>query len=606
MPDLLTRAASLPLSSFDPESREIDAVLATETPVRRRDYDIGEYDEILVVSPQAIDASRMDAMALIDSHNAYTVAARLGTVVPGSLRFVGKTAVVRIKLSRNDKGEALFQDLVDGHRLSLSVGYKITKTEITAAEDGRVAVVRAATWIPLELSVVSIPADPAAMTRHEEKNMPQAIKQNDSRLSLTERRKLIGELAGVETRGFADEHREALDELARDTRGMTGDDLRDEYLAMRIRMEECAPTFPHSPMHHGSNNARAELDARQQALVSRFTGKPLEGDARRFAGASLLEHARGMLANTGVDVTGLSRDDVLERSYHTTSDFPALLTGTGNRVLMDAYDANQSPLKTVLSRSTTMSDFRAKSALKVTDAGLLEKINESGEITSTTRGEVTESYKLETFARMFSLSRQAIINDDLGAFGDWGVTAGRMAALTEASLLFKLLTANSGAGPKMGEDNQNLFHSSHGNLLAAAPISVDALSTARLAMRTQKALGSSVVAGIRPAYLLVGPKNETAAEKVLAQLTASEIGNVNPFSGKLELLVEPQIADNSWYVFAAPGTSAVLEYAYLSGAEGPQLATREGFDRLGTDFRCHLDFGCGALDYRGAIRNPGA
>jgi hypothetical protein len=543
-------------------------------------------------------------MALLDSHDAWSVESRLGTVVPGSLRFQGRTAVVRIKLSRNAKAEAIYQDLVDGHALGVSVGYRISKSEITESADGKAAVMRAIRWQPLELSVVAIPADAAATTREmENPEMPQAIKKE--RLSLVERRKLISELAGLGTSSFADEHRDALEALAQDSRGMSEREVRDEYLAMRARMDDETPTFPHSPARHDLTNTRAEVEARQAALVARLTGKPLEGDSRRFAGASLMDHARGLLARTGVDVTGLSRDDVLERSFHTTSDFPLLLTGTGNRVLMDSYAANESPLKTILSRRTTMSDFRAKSALKLTDAGLLEKVNQSGEIKSTTRGEVAESYKLETFARMFSLSRQAIINDDLNAFGDWGVTAGQMAALTEAKLLYDLLIANSGAGPTMSEDNQKLFHSAHGNLLTAAALSVEALSAARLAMRQQKAPGGTVVANIRPAYLLVGPENETAGEQLLAQLNAAQVSDVNPFSGKLELVVEPQIDDGSWYLFAAPGAAPVLEHAYLSGAEGPQLATREGFERLGTDFRVVLDFGCGAVDFRGAVRNPG-
>ena len=50
----------------------------------------------------------------------------------------------------------------------------------------------------------------------------------------------------------------------------------------------------------------------------------------------------------------------------------------------------------------------------------------------------------------------------------------------------------------------------------------------------------------------------------------------------------------------------MLEYAYLSSAQGPQLASRDGWDVLGREFRVILDFGCGAVDHRGAYRNAGA
>lgn len=107
-----------------------------------------------------------------------------------------------------------------------------------------------------------------------------------------------------------------------------------------------------------------------------------------------------------------------------------------------------------------------------------------------------------------------------------------------------------------------------------------------------------------PKYLVVGTDRETEAEKVLATINAATVGDVNPFGGRLSLLVEPRI-DTAWYLFADPAVLPVLECAYLSGAEGPQLASREGWDVLGREFRVILDFGCGATDFRGAYRNPG-
>ena len=69
--------------------------------------------------------------------------------------------------------------------------------------------------------------------------------------------------------------------------------------------------------------------------------------------------------------------------------------------------------------------------------------------------------------------------------------------------------------------------------------------------------------------------------------------------------VYPYGHSGAWYVFADPGSIPVLEYAYLSSAQGPQIASREGFDVLGIEFRVVLDFGAGALDWRGAYLNEG-
>ena len=109
-----------------------------------------------------------------------------------------------------------------------------------------------------------------------------------------------------------------------------------------------------------------------------------------------------------------------------------------------------------------------------------------------------------------------------------------------------------------------------------------------------------------PKYLVVGPELETTAEQVLASIYAATVADVNAFSGKLSLLVEPRITDDSFYLFADPTVLPVLEYSYLSSAQGPQMASREGWDVLGMEFRVVLDFGCGAVDWRGAYLNPGA
>lgn len=168
---------------------------------------------------------------------------------------------------------------------------------------------------------------------------------------------------------------------------------------------------------------------------------------------------------------------------HTTSDFPLLLQSAGERVLLAQYEAAQSPIKQRLCRSTTMSDFRKAQKIKIGDIDTLAPLNEAGEIKATTRGEAGESYGLKTFARIFSLSRNAMINDDLGGLADWSRAAGRAAAETENQVVVNLLLSN----PKVGEDDTALFHANHKNLAAAgAPLSVESLSEARKAMRKQK------------------------------------------------------------------------------------------------------------------------
>ena len=268
---------------------------------------------------------------------------------------------------------------------------------------------------------------------------------------------------------------------------------------------------------------------------------------------------------------------------------------------MAAYTAALSPVKTQLARAATLNDFRTGSKLKLSGIGTLPEVSESGEIVGTSRGEAVESYALTTYAVKYEMSRKALINDDLSAFRDWSQAAGVACANTESDLIVKTLLANA----KMGEDGKVMFSTARGNSAAGAALSVDALSAARKAMRGYTALDGTLI-NSQAKYLLVGPENETLAEQLLASLYAATPADVNPFSGRLTLLVEPRITDSRWYLFADPAVLPVLELAHLSSAPGPQIAQEDGFDQLGTKFRVYLDAGAGVIDWRGAFLNPGA
>lgn len=602
MPDkMLTRSQTI-LSSFNAEERTVEVILATETPVRRRSYAEGPFDEILVISRAAIDASRLDTMALLDSHDAHSgLDSRLGSIVPGSLRLEGSKALVTVKISRTEKGDRIVADLADGHRFGASVGYKILELDRVEATDDSVAQIRATRWQPMELSLVSIPADAASHTRSEIQENDMTTETTTPTITRAEqtRQSEIQTLART-ARFNGDEEfvREALDG---DT---TVDQFRSVLLDKVVERSEKVQIFPHVETRGMRDLDRERSQAQQDSIYCRMSGARPSDAAREFMDYTLIDHAKEILTANGVETRGMTRDEVLNYrmgGMHTTSDFPQLLQNSGLRVLQDAYEAAQSPLKTILSRESRISDFRSKTILKTTDTGRLEKVNESGEVKATTRGEASEGYGLATYGRIFSMSRQMMLNDDLNAFGDWSIQAGRMAALTESHLLLQLLLSN----PVMNETGQQLFSSAHKNLLSGSTLDKTNLTAARKLMREQTAPGGTVRINSTPKYLLVGPELESDAESLLATISPTTTEEVNPFAGKLELLIEPNIEDESWYVFASPSTAPVLEHAYLTSAPGPQIATKDGFEVLGMNFRTILDFGCGAVDFRGAIKNPG-
>lgn len=582
--NLMTRRASFTPDTFNADAMTVEAVISTFAPVIRRDTR-GSYTERL--DPAGLDLSGLVGSPVLDGHRQGSARDVIGVIV--AYRMEGPNLVATIQLSRAADAAPIVTRIQEGTLSGTSIGYRVTRWADSVDPITKARVRTAAAWAISEVSAVPIPADPGATFRSNQ--MPKDT-QDETRATLIQRLVAAHDLPDT----WATRMEEAGEEL-------TDDEIRTQARAAAAEaLQTRSQQTPRIRTVATQDDPATVMARRADALFARVSGTAPKPEAAPYMSDSLRDHARAAVEATGTSTRGMDADQLFRAAMHTTSDFPNLLTSTGNRTLMGGYQAAQSPIKTTLARPATLSDFRAGTRLKLSDVGLLEKVSETGEIKSTTRGEAKESYSLDTYATQFAISRKALINDDLGAFRDWGQTAGRMAAETEANLLLNLLLSN----PVMGEDGLALFHATHGNLAAAAALSVTTLDAARKAMRNVKALDGKTPINATPKYLVVGPESETLAEQVLASIYAATVADVNAFSGKLSLLVEPRITDDRFYIFADPAVLPVLEYAYLSAAQGPQMASREGWDVLGMEFRVVLDFGCGAVDHRGAYLNPGA
>ncbi len=187
----------------------------------------------------------------------------------------------------------------------------------------------------------------------------------------------------------------------------------------------------------------------------------------------------------GHTVTGVSPATLITRALHTTSDFPIIVGDTIGRTLRAAYSAAPVDIRR-LGRQTTARDFWAVNKVTLGEAPALEKLVEQGSIRAGTMAEAREAYRVETFAKKIGITRQVLVNDDLGAFADLSRRMGQAAAETEARVLVDLLEIGSGNGPTMS-DAKALFHVDHGNRAATGAVIADTtLSAARLAMRIRR------------------------------------------------------------------------------------------------------------------------
>lgn len=590
--DTITRAAAFQPTTFDENAQTIEAVASTFADVMRSDKR-GPFVERL--DPAGLDLTDLDGAPVLDSHRQGTARDVLG-IITGHRLEAGRL-IVSIRLSQADDARPAIQRIREGVLRGLSIGYRVARWAESTDPETKTRIRTAARWSIHEASAVAVPADPLSRFRSEPMPKDQ-IEDTEDRAALIQRCRTAHPALTDE---WVTRMTDAGDVL---TDSEVVDDARET--ALTARQKRTAPVIRTAAP---ANDDPAVILSRQsEALACRMMGTAPSEAARPFMSYGLADYARERLAAAGVSTRGLGTEDLFARSMHGTSDFTELLTASGNRVLASAYQVAQSVLKQI-ARQRTANDFRAMTVLKLGEFSGLQKVTEQGEIKALTAGEAKEGYSLETFGGIFNLTRKALINDDLGAFGRWGEMMGRAAAETEAAQLLALLTQASGAGPLMG-DGVRLFHASHGNLaLAGAGLGepgggISGISEARKAMRTQKGLDQKTPINVIPRYLLVGPEQETIAEQLLSTISAATTDDVQPI--RLTLLVEPRLTGDQWFVFADPATAPVLEYAYLSSAPGPQLSSRDGWEVLGREYRVVLDFGCGAVDHRGAFRNAGA
>ncbi len=592
MPDFLTRSASLAPQTANADARTIEVVWSTGAPVRRRDVQ-GEYFERLSLEPAAVDLSRLIGASVLDAHKQGAVRDVLGMV--RSANVDGKDGRAVLQFSTRVEVEPVWQDVLSGILRHISVGY--TVEEWAESKDSGKRTLTATRWTPLEISLVPTPADPGASIRKEEKPMPDPVTK-ETRAAINAEIRTIARVAGLD-QSFIDAQIDA--EASPDqTRKAAFDALAQR--TTNIRTEQ---TRIEIVQDHDKPNVRAQQMG--EALYARINpSHQLSEPARRYAYATCADMAKEILTLRGMPVTGLSPATLITRALHTTSDFGIILGDTVGRTLRAAYQAAPSGIR-LLGRQTTAKDFRAVNKVMLGEAPLLEKLNEHGEIKSGTMAEAKEAYRIDTFAKKIGVTRQVLVNDDLGAFADLSRRMGQAAAETEAQTLVALLEGTAGNGPTM-DDGKTLFHADHANKATTGGVIADTtLSDARLAMRTQTGLEEDRLIRVTPKYLLVPPALETTAEKWLATIAAAKVDDVNPFSNSLTLVVEPRLTSATrWYVAADAAEVDGLEYAYLAGGEGPQVESKSGWDVDGVEIRVILDYGAGFVDWRGWHMNAGA
>jgi phage major head subunit gpT-like protein len=247
--------------------------------------------------------------------------------------------------------------------------------------------------------------------------------------------------------------------------------------------------------------------------------------------------------------------------------------------------------------------------------GDLKDLSEAGEFQNQSIPDGRkQSVSVRTKGAIINLTRQAIINDDLGAFVGLAQARGQAAARTIENAVYTALALNSGYGPLLS-DGKSIIHADHGNIAATvgAP-SVATVESGVLKMAAQRDLSGHDYLDLRPSIALVPAALEvttrvlnTSTNDPAAATGSAKNPNIpNPFAGVFaDIVASQRLAATKWYVLADPSVSPVLEVSFLNGVQEPVMEMELGFSTDGARWKTRLDFGVSGVGYEGIVYNAG-
>ncbi|NII11761.1 ClpP-like prohead protease/major capsid protein fusion protein [Oleiagrimonas sp. C23AA] len=334
--------------------------------------------------------------------------------------------------------------------------------------------------------------------------------------------------------------------------------------------------------------------------------KPHAG-ARDFMRTSLIDIARASLSRSGRSPEGFEHKHLVKAAL-STSDFPELLANTTSRALSQGYENEPSSHKAWV-RAGRVPDFKPQTRIALGSAPDLKKVPEYGEYQNGAMDEnASVPFSVEKFGRIVQLSREAIINDNFGAFLRITSGMGQAASRLEADEVYNLFGLNAGTGQSM-QDEKALFHVDHANLAGAVSgLDADALGAARTMLRKQKAVGGGLL-NLVPRVLLVPAELEQTAEVLLAASAAranqgSDQQMVAPWISSLELVVEPRLAASAFYLLASTTQIDTAEMATLQDEPAPHIEEEDGFRVDARSWKVRHQFGVRFIDWRGIVKTP--
>jgi hypothetical protein len=251
-------------------------------------------------------------------------------------------------------------------------------------------------------------------------------------------------------------------------------------------------------------------------------------------------------------------------------------------------------------------DFKQQTRVRLGAFGSLPVVAEDTAYTAVTLTDSAATYVPQKRGNLVTVSREAIINDDLQAIKQIPTKLAVAAAYTLAEFVYGFLSGN----PAIYDTNPLFTSGAPHNNLGASNLSTAAMQSGITAMREQTNYAGKRL-GLRPRFLVVPPELEWTAMVVTksAGVPGSSNNDINPMLGYVQPIVSPQLASTTqWFLIGDPREIDTLEVGFVGGQVSPILLIQDNallglnFSQDAVSFKCRHEYGACITDYRGLYR----
>ena len=323
-------------------------------------------------------------------------------------------------------------------------------------------------------------------------------------------------------------------------------------------------------------------------LEKHFDVQTLEAAARDYRHTSLGEvlvqaaQAQGYTGSTRLN--GANLRPVMQAAWSTNA-ISDILSATYGKFLLNGFNAVEATWDQ-LSSVRSVNDFKSVTSYRLNGGFEFDKVAPGGELKSASASDEKRTLSADTYGIMSSITRNDLVNDDLGALSAIPSRIGRGAAIKLNKVFWAAFEASNDsyysqptpgagnalalAGLKLAVKGFRKLTDTDGNPLAIAPSLI--LCPVDLEIAAAEIMGSSL--------LISGNTTAGPAQNVLA--------------GRYRVVSSSYLTSaTTWWLAADPMDLPAMEVAFLNGQRSPTVETANAdFNVLGIQMRGFFDFGC--------------